>query len=112
MGDGLNVEMSECGGMACVLLRDYPLPPGYNKRSSDLLMRLPLSYPNGKPDMFWLEEDLTLAGGAIPQRAGVIETHLGRRWRRFSWHPKSWDPIKCDLRTFIEFINCRLAKGV
>ena len=110
--EGVLVEVSESGGMACVVLRDHPLPPTYNKPVTDLLLRMPLSYPNGKPDMFWVDTEVSLTDGSVPQRAGTIETHMERQWRRFSWHPQSWNPATGDLRMFLEFVNCRLAKGV
>lgn len=105
-------DLSETGGMICILLHDYLLPPGYNRQTSDLLLRLPISFPSGKPDMFWMEVNVVLSNGKVPKSADSIETHLGRDWRRFSWHLSSWDPVSCNLRTFLEFINNRLAKGV
>ena len=110
--DGRKSELLESEGTACVVFPAYPLPRGYSKKASDLLLVLPLSYPNGKPDMFWVEPDVTLAGGAVPKSADQIEPHVGRQWRRFSWHMSSWNPATDNLRTFLEFINCRLAKGV
>jgi len=112
LDEGWAAELTEAEGMACVLLRSYPLPRGYNKASTDLLLMLPPSYPNGKPDMFWVEGDVLLADGAVPKSADPVETHLGRQWRRFSWHLSTWNPANDDLRTYIEFVNCRLAKGV
>ena len=111
-GDGWKHELVEAEGTACVVFSAYPLPRGYSKKASDLLLMLPLSYPNGKPDMFWLEPDVALAGGGVPKSADQIETHVNRQWRRFSWHVSSWNPATDNLRTFLEFINCRLAKGV
>lgn len=109
---GRAAELVDSEGMACVVLRAYPLPRGYNKAASDLLLLLPLSYPNGKPDMFWVESDILLAGGGVPRSADSVETHLGRQWRRFSWHLTTWNPATDDLRTYLEFVNSRLAKGV
>jgi hypothetical protein len=62
--------------------------------------------------MFWTDEDLTLPDGKAPQNADVIETYFGKRWRRFSWHPQKWNPGADDVRTYLEFVNNRLAKGV
>jgi hypothetical protein len=53
-----------------------------------------------------------LANGNVPRSADGIETHLGRQWRRFSWHLTKWNPASDDLRTYLEFVNSRLAKGV
>ena len=109
--DGCSVEATEADGWANVVFNDYPVPLGYNTPSTDLLLKLPLSYPNGSPDMFWTEEDLTLEGARIPNRAEHIEEALGRQWRRFSWHPQGWNPGRDSLRTYLEFVNHRLAKA-
>ncbi len=110
--EGWAVELVESDGMVCTLFHSYPLPRGYCRQSTDLLLRLPLSYPNGKPDMFWVEPDVLLVNGAVPKAAKHIETHLNRQWRRFSWHIAAWNPATDDLRTYIEVINTRLAKAI
>ena len=108
---GLTATLSEADGMANVLIANYPIRPRhYNKTSIELLLRLPLSYPNGKPDMFWADEDFVLKGGGVPKGADQFETHLGKRRRRFSWHLSSWNPGIDNLLTFLEFVENRLAK--
>jgi hypothetical protein len=62
--------------------------------------------------MFWTDKDLVLVNGAVPKSAELIETTQGKEWRRFSWHPQKWNPGVDDLRTYLEFVNNRLAKGV
>jgi hypothetical protein len=110
--EGVAIELSESGGMACVLLPRHNLPRGFSKVSSDLLLRLPLSYRNGKPDMFWLETDVVLADGTVPKSAESIEEYLGRKWRRFSWHLVSWDPARDDVRAYVRFVDSRLSRVV
>ncbi len=106
------VEAIEAEGWFNVVFSKYRLPPGYNKPDTTLLIKLPLSYRNGKPDMFWTEEDLRLQSGAIPRSADSIESALGKQWRRFSWHPQNWNPATDDLTTYLEFVNQRLAQAV
>lgn len=108
--DGHDVEAHEEGGMANALIHGYSVPAGFSKPTTELLIRAPMSYRNGKPDMFWTDTDLVLANGGTPQNADQIETHLERQWRRFSWHPSNWNPGSDDLRTYLEFINTRLRK--
>jgi hypothetical protein len=107
--EGFVVELTRADGWINIVFRTYPLPPGFSKPATDLLVRLPISYPNGKPDMFWTDPDLTLKNGQCPQQADAMETVLGRPWRRFSWHPTSWNPATDKLRTYLEFVNRRLA---
>jgi hypothetical protein len=108
---GYAVELHEEKGVAVVVIQDYMLPAGWIKQIISLLLKVPASYPAGNPDMFWTDEDLTLVGGAIPKQADLIEEILGRRWRRFSWHPASWNPGADDLRTYLQFIARRLARS-
>jgi hypothetical protein len=110
--EGYSVDLIEAEGWANVVFHGYRVPPGYSKASTELLLKFPISYPNGRPDMFWTDEDLTLAGGQIPLNADTIETPLGKRRRRFSWHPQNWNPGVDNLRTYLEFVNNRLAKAV
>ena len=105
---GFDVRLSNLDGFFCVVIAAYPLPRGYSQSSSDLLLRIPVSYPNGKPDMFWLEKDVTLEDGSIPEKADVIERYLEKEWRRFSWHPKCWNPAIDTIETYLEFVNRRL----
>ena len=108
---GLTATLSEADSVANVLIADYPVRARhYNKTSIEMLLRLPLSYRNGKPDMFWTDEDFLLKDGRVPKSAEVIETWLGKRRRRFSWHMSSWNPGTDNLFTFLEFIDNRLAK--
>lgn len=108
--EGKKVELVEEAGWAFIKISDYPLPPGYSHASTTLLLKFPLSYPNGRPELFWTDRDVTLADGGIPASADVFETYLGQEWRRFSWHPQTWNPARDNLRTYLEFVETRLAK--
>jgi len=104
----LDIEIIEDSGFINLIFKDFPLGDGFNMAASDLLLRVPRSYPDTGPDMFWTEPALTLANGQIPQSTDSIETHLGRSWRRFSWHRQPWNPTIDNLHGHIEFINRRL----
>lgn len=110
--DGHAIDVIEADGWANTIFHGYAVPPGYTKNATELLLRIPMAYRNARPDMFWTDEDLTLKGGQIPRNADVIEDILGKRWRRFSWHPQNWNPGSDNLRTYLEFVNNRLTKGV
>jgi hypothetical protein len=110
--EGRAVELIEADGWANVVFHDYLVPPGYSKRKTELLLKIPMSYPNGRPDMFWTDQDLTLTSGAVPRNADALEPALSKTWRRFSWHPQNWNPGVDNLRTYLEFVNNRLAKSV
>src|SRR5437879_3023785 len=71
----LKPEIMADGGVINLVFREYPISPGYNRSSVDLLIRLPLSYPDAGPDMFWTSPSLTLANGSSPQCGALLETH-------------------------------------
>lgn len=109
--EGLTATLTEADGVANIIIVGYPIQPRhYNKNFIELLLRFPLSYPNGKPDMFWTDEDFLLKSAHVPKSAEVFETWMGKRRRRFSWHLSSWNPAGDNLLTYLEFINNRLAK--
>ena len=109
--NGYLIELIEEDGFANTIFHDYPVPSLYNKTSTTLLIKVPLSYPNGRPDMFWTDEELLLSNGEEPNQANVIETSLGKRWRRFSWHPQAWNPASGVLDMYLEFVNLGLFKA-
>lgn len=102
---GYKVEIVESDGMVNLTFEEFPVSPNYNKQSTTLLLRLPVSYPNGNPDMFWTEVDLVRLNGQIPTKADQIENYLGKQWRRFSWHPQGWKPGTGNLCMYLEFVN-------
>jgi hypothetical protein len=106
----LSVVRSASTKIVTLIIHAYPLPAGWTKDTTQLLLKLPTSYPNGKPDMFWTDEDLLLAGGSVPHKGDVIEEIDGKKWRRFSWHLKSWTPGRDDIHTFLAFVDRRLAQ--
>lgn len=108
---GLSIEVVEEGNLAKITIANFPLPAGYSKQHSDLLLLIPMSYPNGKPDMFWVEKEVVLANGQVPQKADNIEPHVGKQWRRFSWHSGNWNPGQDDLNTYLCFIEHGLLKA-
>jgi hypothetical protein len=87
---GLSVEIHEdvnTKNRLFVIIKSAPLPPGIFKlQKTDILLVADRQYPDSALDMFWTEQDVIRVNGTIPQNANVIETYMGRSWRRFSWH--------------------------
>jgi hypothetical protein len=42
----LEHTVSAVGGITCVVIKNYPIPPGLNCRVADLLLRLSAGYPD------------------------------------------------------------------
>lgn len=71
---------------------------------------VPLGYPMARPDCFWADASLRLAGGGMPQNSAptpVPETAEPALW--FSWHlTQPWDPARDNLLTWLAVIVGRL----
>ena len=50
-------------GMTCVVVPRWPLPRGFNRTESDLLVRLRPGYPDLAPDMWWFDPSVLKADG-------------------------------------------------
>lgn len=112
-GLGLSWFTQDEGGWTCLVIQDWPLPPGYQSTSADLLLRLSPGYPDVPLDMWWFDPAVVRSDSqAIPQ-TDVREQALGRVWQRWSRHlkPGDWRPgvdgvqsflarIRADLRAF------------
>lgn len=95
-----------------LIFKDFPLAEGFSTPSSDLLLRVPKSYPDAGPDMFYTDTAVTLSSGELAKNTDSIEPFVGRNWRRFSWHRQQpWNPIVDNMHSCVEFIHCRLRKN-
>src|SRR5579872_5924967 len=103
-----NIEVIEEPGLISLVFKDFPVGQAFNMASCDILIRVPRSYPDTGPDMFWTAPELIRPDGRIPLGAEAVEEYLGRRWRRFSWHRKTWNSVIDNLHGYLEFIRQRL----
>lgn len=102
---------SQCGYL---IIPDYPVPDGWDKPTTTLLVVIPNGYPLAALDMFWVNPFLRLRDGREAECANYFEQHLGDIWQRFSWHyanSQSWLPGKSSLLTHLHFINTRLLQS-
>jgi len=102
------VEITEETDAISLVIQTFSVGEGFNQPTTNLLLRVPKTYPDAGPDMFWTSPELLLANGCIPQAAESMETYLGRTWRRFSWHKAAWNPTIDNLHGYLEFIRRRL----
>lgn len=95
-------------GFVHVVLTDFPAP-GLDPRHVDLLLRLPIGFPDATPDMFWVSPALTAKGAAIPGTEQT-ETYLGRSWQRWSRHiGGQWRSGADNLETYLAYVRRALA---
>lgn len=110
---GLPYEVTPEAGMIAVVIKDWPVPAGYEPRQVELLVRLPPGFPDAAPDMYWCDPPVRLAGtGAYPQAADLFEPHLGRQWQRFSRHLPggAWQPGRDSLESYLALIRTELER--
>ncbi len=108
---GVPVEIVKEGSRVFVVLGKVRLPSGlFRLGETDVLLITDQQYPLSALDMFWTEVDVVRADGSVPQSAEAIETHLGRQWRRFSWHRNGiWNPARNGLLDHLAFVESRWA---
>src|SRR6266850_1845514 len=70
-------------GSFLVVIPEVPLPQGWNKDRTTIIFHAPVGYPAAKPDCFWADADLRLAGGASPKNTGFQPPPTGAE-------PKLW----------------------
>lgn len=110
---GLKAQVYDEANMTSVVFPGWPLPPGYDRASADLLIRLPAGYPDIQPDMWWFDPAVRLAGGGTVQSTESVETHLGRQWQRWSRHFSGgqWKSGTDGLESYLALINNELVRS-
>ena len=108
---GLEHDVHDEGGMTCLVVHQWKLPPGYTPEGTDLLLRLAPGFPDFPPDMYWCDPPVRLASGAFPVAADQMEHYLGRTWQRFSRHlaPGTWIAGRDNLASYLALIKTDLA---
>lgn len=99
------------------IIREFVLPEGWNKLSTDLLILIPSGYPNIPPDNFYTDNELRVAAGNILPNRTSQTRQLNQQWLQFSYHvdKTTWKPhadILCghNLQTFMSGVVQRLSE--
>lgn len=101
-----------------VLFKQFPLPPGWNKTTTELLVLIPPGYPTTPPDNFYVPVGFRLVSGATQSNYSEGQSPPGPQWGQFSFHVKKedWSP-KADilegdnLLTFMLAVEGRLKEA-
>ena len=78
---GIAHEIVLESGMTCVVIPQWPLPKGFDRDASDLLIRLSPGYPDVHPGMWWFCPAVHRADGRELPNTNVVELYLGRTWQ-------------------------------
>lgn len=99
--------------MTCVVIRQFPLPPGYDVRASDLLLRLSPGYPDVAPDMWWFDPAIRRIDNTAIAATEVTEYYLQRPWQRWSRHLQAgqWKSGVDCLESYIALIRKELVNS-
>jgi hypothetical protein len=104
---GYDVEIISEDGQLWILVKQAAIPDrAYTRGRSDVLMQTDFQYPMSAMDMFWMEPEVQHSNGSSPSHVSSIENHVGRSWRRWSWHRNGvWKPGTDDLITHWAFVE-------
>ena len=107
-------EIVSEAGMVCIVMPQWPLPRGFDRQASDLLIRLSPGYPDVPPDMWWFSPAVRRADGREFPNTNVVETYLGRAWQRWSRHftGGQWQSGIDGLESYLALIRQNLERGV
>lgn|SRR5271165_2003099 len=107
---GWQYEVAPHPGEVRIYIRHFRLPEAYSPLVIDLLIRLPIGYPQSNPDMFWTTPDVRLVSGAYPTRADYHDPSADN-WQRWSRHG-TWRPGTDNLRSKMASVKKELEAGI
>lgn len=113
-GRGIAHALAIEAGMQCVILPAFVLPQGFNRASSDLLLRLHAGYPDVPPDMWWFDPAIGRTDGRVIPATNLIEHYLGRNWQRWSRHllPGQWRSGIDGIESYLALVRNELGRSV
>lgn len=94
-----------------VIFPNHSFPDVYQTRQADLLIILPVGYPNAKLDMFWTYPDVKLTNGTWPTSSEVHQDFNAKSWQRWSRHI-NWRSGIDSLRTFVTAVQREILRGI
>lgn len=113
--DRLGLEWSAApeGGWLSLVVRGWPLPPGYDRDVVDLLLRVPPGYPDMPLDMWYFFPAVGRADGVSIEQTQVREHFGGQEWQRWSRHlnPNDWKPGVDGIQSYLARLRGELARS-
>ena len=108
---GLRWEAVLDGVRRWLIIRELPLPSGYNQSFVDVAIEVPSSYPAAQLDMFYCFPHLQLAGGGSIPQTQCNETIQGLSYQRWSRH-RDWDSARDSVATHLALVEESLRREV
>lgn len=99
--------------MTCIVIPDFPLPTGFDRPKSDLMLRLNAGYPDVPPDMWWFDPPIRRTDGQAIPATDVVERHLERSWQRWSRHlaAEHWQSGIDGIESYLALLRKELARS-
>ncbi len=98
--------ISDGGAKSALLIESFPIPSGYDLKTTTLMILIPSGYPGTSLDMFYFNPPLVRSDGAeIPSL--TKEAHFDITWQRWSRH-YTWEPGRDSLTGHVEFVKRKL----
>ena len=91
------------GGSHWLLVQDFPIPEGYNRRKAKVALRIPPSYPDDQIDMAYFCPPLALAKGRAIGALSltIIDGEPYQQWSRHRTAANPWRPGIDDVGTHL-----------
>jgi len=93
-----------------LIVHDFKLPPGYNARTTDILVCIPSDYPVSPPGIaarVYVSPRLRFHGRKLDDVHEDVTPGWGD-WAWFCFEHINWDMHRDDLVTFLEIIRLHL----
>lgn len=104
---GYNWETIREGNNQWLIIRDFPVPEGYNADKADAALMIPSGYPTAQIDMVFFHPSLSRTDGK-GIKALASQTIEGKNYQRWSRHRTSqnpWRPDVDDASTHLSLVN-------
>lgn len=89
-----------------LLLKNYPLPTGYNQKACTLAIAIPENYPAAKLDMFYCSPHLSRSDNKPIEATQAEQSIDGVRFQRWSRHPTApWNADTDSIRTHMGLVD-------
>lgn len=103
------VDLLKESNLNWLILRDYPVPNGYNVKVADIAIMIPNNYPAGRLDMAYFHPKLSRIDnkpiGALSDQR--IEGKVYQRWSRHRTSANAWNPEQDNLESHLDLmLNC------
>ena len=94
-------------GSRALIVPGVPLGGGWTAATTTVRFLVPVGFPHVKPDCFYTDAELRLAGGREPASSS-LQAVFGASYRWFSWHIALWDAARGSLDQFLHVCEARL----